>query len=69
MAWQRGAGLALIGGDLGPRLLPVGSLAGLLWLDALRRLKVDVSLVDFVRVGAAITVPTLAVSLWLLGLG
>jgi arsenical pump membrane protein len=66
---QRQALAALIGGDLGPRVLPMGSLAGLLWLDALRRLKVHVSLVDFIRVGAAITVPTLAVSLWLLGLG
>ena len=58
---------ALIGGDLGPRLLPMGSLAGLLWIDSLRRMKVEVSLEDFVRVGVAITIPTLAVSLAMLG--
>jgi arsenical pump membrane protein len=57
---------ALIGGDLGPRLLPMGSLAGLLWIDALRRMNVEVSFKDFVRVGAAITIPTLAVSLAML---
>jgi arsenical pump membrane protein len=58
---------ALIGGDLGPRLLPMGSLAGLLWIDSLRRMNVEVSLEDFVRVGVAITIPTLAVSLAMLG--
>lgn len=57
---------ALIGGDLGPRLLPVGSLAGLMWLSSLRRHGVHVSLGTFVRVGAALTVPALAVSLALL---
>jgi arsenical pump membrane protein len=59
---------ALIGGDLGPRLLPMGSLAGLLWLEALRRRGVDISLGLFVTVGLAVTVPTLAVSLGVLGL-
>ena len=54
---------ALVGGDLGPRLLPHGSLAGLLWLHALRRSGVDVSLATFVKLGVAITIPTLAVSL------
>jgi arsenical pump membrane protein len=57
---------ALIGGDLGPRLLPMGSLAGLLWLESLRRQKVDISLGQFVRVGVWITVPTLIVSLLVL---
>jgi len=57
---------ALIGGDLGPRLLPIGSLAGLLWLDSLRRLGVEVSLRRFVKVGIVMTVPTLAVSVGLL---
>jgi arsenical pump membrane protein len=59
---------ALVGGDIGPRLLPVGSLAGLLWVDLLRRHRVDVPLARFVAVGAAVAAPTLAVSLWVLGL-
>ena len=59
---------ALVGGDLGPRLLPVGSLAGLLWLTVLRGMDVDVPLRQFVGVGAALTVPSLAVSLLVLAL-
>ncbi len=54
---------ALVGGDLGPRLLPIGSLAGLLWLHALRRHGVHVSLAQFVRVGVIVTIPSLAASL------
>jgi arsenical pump membrane protein len=60
---------ALIGGDLGPRLLPIGSLAGLLWLHSLRVRGVSVPLSLFVRVGITVTVPSLVVSLaalWLL---
>ena len=60
---------ALVGGDLGPRLLPIGSLAGLLWLHALRVRGVTVPLSLFVRVGLVVTVPSLLVSLatlWLL---
>ena len=57
---------ALIGGDLGPRLFPMGSLAGLLWLEMLRRSGVEVSVRKFVLVGAAATLPTLLVCLALL---
>jgi arsenical pump membrane protein len=57
---------ALVGGDLGPRLLPTGSLAGLLWVESCRGLGVGVSPRDFARVGAALTIPTLAVSLAML---
>jgi arsenical pump membrane protein len=57
---------ALIGGDLGPRVLPVGSLAALLWYDVLRKHAVDIGVGTFVRIGAILTVPTLAVSLALL---
>lgn len=56
----------LVGGDLGPRLLPIGSLAGLLWLDASRRAGLQVSVWEFSRVGALITVPTLLACLWVL---
>ena len=59
---------ALIGGDLGPRLLPVGSLASLLWYDLLRRHGVAVPMTTFIRVGVALTVPTLAVALAVLAL-
>lgn len=59
---------ALVGGDLGPRLLPMGSLAGLLWFVTLQRMDVDVSVARFVVVGTIVTIPTLAVSLLMLGL-
>ncbi|MBA3396045.1 MAG: hypothetical protein H0T89_25675 [Deltaproteobacteria bacterium] len=59
---------ALVGGDLGPRLLPIGSLAGLLWVHALRRQGVDVRLRTFVGVGLIVTIPSLIVSLMVLRL-
>lgn len=57
---------ALIGGDLGPRILPMGSLAGLLWLNSLRGQQVDISVSEFVAVGSIVTIPTLLTSLGLL---
>jgi arsenical pump membrane protein len=57
---------ALIGGDLGPRLLPIGSLASLLWYDLLRKHGVAVGVGTFIRIGVLLTIPTLAVSLGLL---
>ena len=39
---------ALVGGDLGPRFLPIGSLAGLLWLKQLRRAGVEIGLGQYV---------------------
>jgi arsenical pump membrane protein len=59
---------ALVGGDIGPRLLPIGSLAGLLWMDILRRSGVEISIGKFVRLGTLVLLPTLSVSLVLLWL-
>jgi len=59
---------ALVGGDLGPRLLPIGSLAGLLWTHALRHQGVEVPLRKFVTVGVVVTIPSLVVSLGVLWL-
>lgn len=59
---------ALVGGDLGPRLLPMGSLAGLLWIELLRRRAVVISLRAFVGIGLVLTIPTLAVALGILSL-
>ncbi len=59
---------ALVGGDLGPRLLPIGSLAGLLWTHQLRRQGVTVPLRVFVKVGAIVTIPSLCASLVVLWL-
>jgi arsenical pump membrane protein len=52
---------ALIGGNLGPRLLPWGSLAGLLWFHATRELDVVVTVRQFVAVGTMLTLLSLPV--------
>jgi arsenical pump membrane protein len=59
---------ALVGGDIGPRLLPIGSLAGLLWMDLLRRAGVEIGVRRFVRIGTLVLLPTLAVSILMLWL-
>ncbi len=59
---------ALVGGDIGPRLLPIGSLAGLLWMHLLRREGVHISIGKFVRLGTLTVIPALAVSLLMLWL-
>ena len=57
---------ALVGGDIGPRLLPIGSLAGLLWIDLLRRSGIQVGVGRFLRLGTVVLIPTLALSLFML---
>jgi arsenical pump membrane protein len=53
----------LIGVDLGPNLSVTGSLATILWLIALRREKVQLSGLTFLRLGALVMPPALLLSL------
>lgn len=46
----------------------MGSLAGLLWIEMLRREGVEISVARFVAVGTLVTAPTIAVSLAILSL-
>jgi arsenical pump membrane protein len=58
----------LIGADLGPNLSVTGSLATILWLVALRREKVEVSGGEFLKLGALVMPPALALALAMLAL-
>ena len=53
----------LVGVDLGPNLSVTGSLATILWLIALRREKVQLSGLTFLRLGALVMPPALLLSL------
>jgi arsenical pump membrane protein len=57
------ANAVLIGVDLGPNLSITGSLATILWLLALRKEKLDVSFLDFLKVGAVVMPVALLVSI------
>jgi len=60
----------IIGVNLGPNLTTIGSLATMLWLVLLRRRGLQVSALDYVRVGGLVTVPALALAavvLWVIG--
>ncbi|TVV73795.1 arsenic transporter [Sphingomonas solaris] len=53
----------LIGVDLGPNLSITGSLATILWLQAIRREGEDVGFMRFLKVGAVTMIPALAAAL------
>jgi arsenical pump membrane protein len=58
----------IIGADLGPNITVVGSLSTMLWLLILRRRDVEVSALDFIKLGAPVTLLMLAVSAGILAL-
>jgi arsenical pump membrane protein len=57
------AGAILVGVDLGPNLSVTGSLATILWLNAIRREGEDVSFWTFLKLGALAMPPALAAAL------
>jgi arsenical pump membrane protein len=57
---------SVIGSDLGSLLLPVGTLASLIWLHILRQYHVRIGWKDYVRVTAVVIPPSLAFTLVIL---
>jgi arsenical pump membrane protein len=58
----------VIGNNLGPHFFPLGSLAILMWLDTMRRKGVKISLKDYLKVGAVLSIAEVVVAsiiLWL----
>ncbi len=62
------AGAVLIGVDLGPNLSVTGSLATILWLAALRREGLHMGALAFLKIGVAVMLPALILSLATLAL-
>ncbi len=58
----------IIGNNLGPHFFPLGSLAILMWLEIMRRKGVSISLKEYLKVGATLSVLQVAIAaavLWL----
>ena len=52
----------IIGNNLGPHFFPLGSLAILMWLETMRRKGVTISLKEYLKVGAVLSIVQVAVA-------
>jgi arsenical pump membrane protein len=58
----------VIGNNLGPHFFPLGSLAILMWLETMRRKGVNISLKEYLKVGAVLSIAEVGIAsvvLWL----
>jgi arsenical pump membrane protein len=58
----------VIGNNLGPHFFPLGSLAILMWLEIMRRKGVEISLKEYLKIGATLSMAQVAIAatvLWL----
>jgi len=54
---------SIIGSNIGAFLTPIGALAGIMWLNILKKYEVKFSYLDFIKYGVIISIPTLLVAL------
>jgi arsenical pump membrane protein len=52
----------IIGNNLGPHFFPLGSLAILMWLEIIRRKGVNISLKEYLKVGATLSIAQVAIA-------
>ncbi|MGD9604682.1 MAG: SLC13 family permease [Bacilli bacterium] len=54
---------AVIGSNIGAYLTPIGALAGIMWMQILKKQEIDFSFPKFIKYGSLISIPTIMIAL------